>query len=85
MSSPNAPPLPPRGITPDKRNSNPYFYVDLNINNENPRAKSTLLVSSSLEETIKYEERTEWFSQIETQSNDYIYSEPPPIPPKKDQ
>lgn len=87
MSSPNAPPLPPRGITPDKRSSNPYFYVDLSINSESSKSKvATLSISSSVEETTTVEERVEIISQSEKHSAEhYTNSGPPPIPPKKEQ
>ncbi|ALC45637.1 spg [Drosophila busckii] len=35
VSSPNAPPLPPRGITPDKRASNPLIFNDFGASTDN--------------------------------------------------
>lgn len=86
MSSPNAPPLPPRGITPDKRSSNPYFYVDLSMNESSKSKGASLSISSSLEESMTVEERVEMFNQSErSYQEQYTNSGPPPIPPKKDQ
>lgn len=86
MSSPNAPPLPPRGITPDKRSSNPYFYVDLSLNESSKSKGATLTISNSVEETVSESERVEIINQSEKNvAEHYTNSGPPPIPPKKDQ